>query len=151
MYHHNINTRRAATAAVVRWVFASWCVWSIHVFLSMRHLYLSSLICVQCCRPSILPLLDSSRPPNMGSNPTIPTQYNTQATTQSKQNYKTELCRNYIKWTNGGQVGDFHCRYGKLCNYAHGEHELTGKVVKSPDTYLCLPCFDHVATGDWWD
>jgi hypothetical protein len=26
---------------------------------------------------------------------------------------------------------------------------LTGKVVKSPDTYLCLPCFDHVATGDW--
>lgn len=67
----------------------------------------------------------------------------------SKQNYKTELCRNYIKWKNDGWLGDFQCPYGLRCNFAHGEHELTGKAVKNPDTYLCLPCFDYVATGAW--
>ena len=63
------------------------------------------------------------------------------------QNYKTELCRNY-----GTSKG---CLYGIKCNFAHGEEELMKfsnaheMQVESPDNYMCLPCFDHVATGAW--
>ena len=75
-----------------------------------------------------------------------------------KRNYKTELCKNYKAWAEHRQ-GQFYCPYGEKCNYAHGERELANfanayemqakGVIENPDTYMCLPCFDHVSTGAW--
>ena len=87
----------------------------------------------------------------------------TDNTTRSnvKKNYKTELCKHYIEWTAtvDSQRQNFTCPYGERCNFAHGEAQLTKfansydmyekGVIDDPDTYLCLPCFDHVATGSW--
>jgi hypothetical protein len=106
---------------------------------------------------SIRPQTNSSSPPFAtswatitGSNPTsTPYHQANDSRHTSKQNFKTEFCKHYLKWRDGGWVEEFKCPYGAKCNFAHGENELTGKVVDNLDTYLRLPCFDHVATGDW--
>lgn len=76
-----------------------------------------------------------------------------------KKNCKTELCKNFIKWAASDKSMPFSCPYAKNCNFAHGSNELArfsdpydmyaNGVIEDPDTYLCLPCFDQVATGSW--
>lgn len=77
-----------------------------------------------------------------------------------KRNYKTEMCKHFIKhYANPQQQQAFYCPHGDKCKFAHGMEELhrfknayemqSEGVIESPETYLRLPCFDFVSTGSW--
>ncbi|CDS09665.1 hypothetical protein LRAMOSA02342 [Lichtheimia ramosa] len=51
--------------------------------------------------------------------------------------YKTEMCRNW------NEIG--HCRYGKKCRFAHGEHEL--RVIQRHARYKTEICRTYHRTG----
>ena len=49
---------------------------------------------------------------------------------ENLEKFKTELCNNFEIYG--------HCKYGKNCNYAHGDHEL--KKVKHYEKYKTIDC-----------
>ena len=67
----------------------------------------------------------------------------------SPQNYKTQLCKHFLN--------DQKCRWGNLCNYAHGYDELELTTLKErhdaglldANVYRNKPCMMHIATGSW--
>ena len=46
--------------------------------------------------------------------------------------YKTEMCKNWI------EVG--RCRYGKKCQFAHGDDEMSQKVIPANIKYKSKAC-----------
>ena len=65
--------------------------------------------------------------------------------------YKTEWCKHIIQ----GKVCpfDFKCKFvhseSEMRNFASA-HEMADAMPDcDADTYMCMPCLDHVSTGSW--